>query len=122
MFYFFFSLLQNSTSISKFNEILFHFYNIFSQRYFNESLIKSLYKIQFEIKTRKETWLQNSFQYKERNYLNKCEELRKEIVFANDISDNYKRDSPFTKYFDDRLKELNQIIKKSIKFLMNQIQ
>lgn len=104
-FIFCFTLLQNSSTIAQFNDILTHFNNIFTQPKVNDSLIKSLIKIQFEIKTRNVNWLKSAYQYKERLYLNKGKDLRKEIIFENDFSENYKKDSPFTKYFEDLLKK-----------------
>lgn len=110
-FIFCFTLLQNSTTITAFNDIFLHFFNIFNQPKFNQSLLNSLSKIEFEIKTRNVNWLKSSFQYKKRSYLEKGEDLRKDIVFLNDFSDNYKRDSPFTKYFEDQLESFKNVIK-----------
>ena len=114
-FIFCFTLLQNSTSISAFNDILLNFYNIFNQPKFNQSLMNSLAKIQFKIKTRNVNWLKSAFQFKDRCYVEKGEDVRKEIVFLNDFSDNYKRDSPFTKYFNEQLNAFKLIIAEDIK-------
>ena len=114
-FIFCFTLLQNSTSISTFNDILLNVYNIFNQPKFNQSLMNSLAKIQFEIKTRNVNWLKSAFQFKERCFVEKKEDVRREIIFLNDFSDNYKRDSPFTKYFNDQLDPFKKNLANEIK-------
>ncbi|CAF0933384.1 unnamed protein product, partial [Brachionus calyciflorus] len=96
-----FTMLQNSETINEFNENLFHFITIFSQKYLSHICMVSLLKLQINVKTRDVSWLKDSCQFDERKFLDKDEDMRKEIIFRNDFSDNYIRDSPFTKYFSE---------------------
>lgn len=107
-----FTLLQNSKTINEFNDNLLHFYTIFSEKYLSDKCMVSLLKMEINIKIRNVSWIKDLFQDNESNVLFKNEDLRKEIIFQNDFSNNYMRDSPFTKYFGeliDGFQEINKI-------------
>ncbi|CAF0843751.1 unnamed protein product [Brachionus calyciflorus] len=102
-----FSVLQNSITFEEFKKHLEDFFNIFSQPKVNQSLMKSLIRMQISISTRKTDWLKDCFQFEERKFLMETdskkqkEKSKKNVIFTEDVSDNYRRDSPFTKYFDE---------------------
>ena len=120
-FIFCFSILQNSLTIDEFNDNLQDFFNIFSQKKLNQSLVESLTRMQINISTRKINWLKDCFQFEERKYLNgsssKETSLKKDVIFTDETSDNYMRDSPFTNYFKDRIADINAKIKNQETYL-----
>ncbi|CAF1056576.1 unnamed protein product [Brachionus calyciflorus] len=67
--------------------------------------------MEINIKIRNVSWIKNLFQDNESNVLFKNEDLRKEINFQNDFSNNYMRDSPFTKYFGELIEGFQEINK-----------
>ncbi|CAF0900466.1 unnamed protein product [Brachionus calyciflorus] len=86
-----FTLLQNSKTINEFNDNLWHFYTIFSEKYLSDKCMVSLLKMEININIRNVSWIKDLFQDNERN--------------------NYIRDSPFTKYFCELIEGFQDINK-----------
>lgn len=104
-----FSMLQNSTTIEEFNKNLLDTINIFCQPNFNQSLLKSLVRMNIEISIRNIDWLCQLFKNFDRRFLISPSD-EKELLFSNNFSNNYIKDSPFTLYFKERIDALKRSI------------
>ena len=111
-FIFCFTMLQNSSSIEEFNQNLEDMVTIFCQPKLSQLLLRSLVRMNIEISIRNYDWLNQLFKKFDRKFLITSKESRiEDIYFPNDMSKNYILDSPFTKFFEQRLSFYKKCIK-----------
>jgi len=100
-FVFCFALLQNCVDISVFNFILFDVYKLFNMKNMNESLYTSFYKLRKEVKTHSlQSMNVNDFTTDESK---RIDENVNVIFSPKESVENIKKDSPYTKYFEELL-------------------
>lgn len=96
-----FALLQNSTNIKYFDEILFCIFCVFSEKYQSRNFLNSLKKLQLEM-----------FERKVNTIIVKCENVEIGEIFTQENTSKcgIKKLSPFTKYFSDLISSFKSII------------
>ncbi|RNA02438.1 hypothetical protein BpHYR1_041414 [Brachionus plicatilis] len=111
-----FTMLQNSSSIDEFNQNLEDMVTIFCQPKLSQLLLRSLVRMNIEISIRNYDWLNQLFKKFDRKFLITSKESGiEDLYLPNDMSKNYFLDSPFTKFFEQRLSFYKKCIKEESK-------
>ena len=107
-----FTLLQNATSTDEFERYLVHIYNLYMQPKFNSSCAVSLFILGNELRIRK---LYNDIDlYNSQETNNDSDQnIFKYVTLSENEVSNIKLNSPFTIYFDKRIKKISIAVKKS---------
>jgi len=107
-----FCLLQGSPTIEDFEFLLENIFNVFNQPNKNDAFIDSIVKIEYCIKNRNvnpNIRMENSIKDKERyemmEQIKKCESNDLNRPFTKNQLKSIKKESPFRKYFDLKLKK-----------------
>ncbi len=112
-FIYLFSLLQNATSVDEFNLYLKQIYILFNQPKETKLVLISLKKLCNSVLKRKlSNVIYEMDETTDENELNELNELNEaDVILSNVEYDNYKKESPFTLYFDKLVNSFSKLIK-----------
>ena len=97
-----FTLLQNSTNIQQFEDLLINIYNIFNNKYYNKRLKYSLFMIRDQLKYRGLNKLKNFDTHDEEQREIDSEESS--VIFSSK-RENITETSPFKHYFNNKINQ-----------------